>query len=565
MSETVFDKIEEKKLAKWVNNPVNFATHVLDMEPRDYQKLMLKSSSKKRIVRSGRRVGKTATMIMHMLWYATTHKASRQLIVAPRGAQVDAIFEEVRNHINDSDLLQSSVKHSKQYPQTIELQNGSIIKGFSAGTSSGGKGNSIRGQGADWIYIDESDFLGPEDLNAIMGVQIEDIGNIGIWAASTPSGAKKLFYKWCVNSSVKYTVDNYEDLNLVKKVRKNGNGWVQFHFPSMVLPSWDEKLEAEMRSLFTEEGYIREVLAEFGEQEGGVYNNDYIEIAKNTGYTYKDMKGRDLPIDNPRIIGVDWDKATNPTNIIIMEFIPEIKKLAVVAREQISPGEFTYDNAVSKIVKLYKRWACDYVYADEGHGEYQVEMLKKKLGRNTVRGFAFNQKIEVMDPVDKKKVKKELKHFMVTETTIMLERKQLAFPSDDEDLIRNFQNYEIVRYTRSGKPIYTDKDEHAHDAVTLAVYGFNKEYPDITKLIERARYAKSVKEVNKKINEVQDIGKIFGDSSFDDEEDSEEESDNYVRHMKAIERANDKIGDRGGFQSWGGRGYSSGPPGRSKL
>ena len=562
-----FAGMDNAKLIEIAEDPIKFTRHVIKKEPREYQIPMVKNDAKNIVSRCGRRVGKTYGMIFHMVWYGQTHANSTQLVIAPRGVQVDKIFEELRKIIDESPILSSTVKKSKEYPQTIKFHNGAIIRGLSAGTASGNKGENVRGQDADWIYLDECDYLDKKSLNSIMGVQLDDVEGTGIWAVSTPTGAEEMFFRWCKGASVTYTVDNYKDLNFVKKTRKDGNGWTQFHFPSMVHPNWNEKQEEKLREMFTKQGYIREVLAEFGEKEGGVYIKKFVEKATSVGYTYHDMRKRKLPVENPRIIGVDWDKAQNPTNIIVVEYLPNVKKLAVVYRKKIEPGEYTYDNAVKSIVKTFKSMGCNYVYCDAGHGEYQIEMLNKKLGRGAVKRCPFNKKVNVLDPVTRKNTKKELKDFMITQTAILLEREQIAFPSDDKDLTTSFKNYRIVRYTSNGKPVYNDDNEHGHDATTLAVYGFNEEYPDITDLIKKVQYAKAAKVSKKRLSDIKNIAEVFG-SSFDDKKDKDEKDDPYVKRMKRIERAtkaNTRITSRGGFRSWGKRGGSSGAPSRKKL
>ncbi len=315
MEQVVKTMMEDEHLCKAFDDPVSFSKIVLGIKPRWYQKQILLCEAMQRIARMGRRTGKTYTMILHMLFVAFTQPDSKQLVIGPLGIQVDTIFEELRSIINKTPILRDSVTRSVQSPQTIKFGNGAKILGLSAGSSSGGGAKNIRGQGADWIYMDETDYLNEEDINSVLGVSLNDIGSVGIWCSSTPTGARELFYEWCINSKVKYKVKSQEDHTPVKVERtgEERNKWVQFHYPSWVNPNWDEEMEAELKALFTEQGYIHEVLAKFGDETEGVFNKDKIKESM-FDYVYNEMRNRKPMPDTVRVIGVDWDKRICPVS-----------------------------------------------------------------------------------------------------------------------------------------------------------------------------------------------------------------------------------------------------------
>ena len=83
----------------------------------------------------------------------------------------------------------------------LELKNGSAILGFTTGASSGSNAASMRGQRADWLYLDELDYMasGDYDTIAMIAAEREDIG---ITASSTPTGKRSTFYDMCTNRSM---------------------------------------------------------------------------------------------------------------------------------------------------------------------------------------------------------------------------------------------------------------------------------------------------------------------------------------------------------------------------
>src|SRR5206468_6272405 len=93
---------------------------------------------------------------------------------------------------------------------------------------------------------------------------------------------------------------------------------------------------------------------------------------------------------------IDWDKFGNATQIVVNQWNPFLERrprpevdgpgvvrygrFQIINRVEIPKGEFTYDNAVRKVIELdniYKPFA---IYPDRGAGEYQIELLRKALG-----------------------------------------------------------------------------------------------------------------------------------------------------------------------------------------
>jgi hypothetical protein len=340
-------------------------------------------------------------------------------------------------------------------------------------------------------------------IDAVTAIALEDPKRIGIWCSSTPTGKRDFFYEICTNPDT---------------------GYKAYHFPSMVNPDWDEMMEAELRATMTEQGYIHEVLAEFGEETVGVFNKDAVERAKSQYlYSYRQLNAYEIEMykkqgydvdkivyfgpytrKNPapsaiRIIGVDWDKFNEATQIVITEFDELLKKFRVANRVEIPRGEFTYDNAVRKIIELNEIYDPKFIYVDAGHGEYQIEMLHKyglehpESGlKHKVKRIQFSQSIEIRDPATREIDKKDAKNFMVNQTSILLERGQIVLSPFDDMIWKQMMDYQVVRITQNGRPIYTSENEHALDAFMLTILGFTLEFPNITKILEEVHIARKV-------------------------------------------------------------------------
>jgi hypothetical protein len=126
-----------------------------------------------------------------------------------------------------------------------------------------------------------------------------------------------------------------------------------------------------------------------------------------------------------------------------------------------------------------------------------------------VKGIQFSQKIEIRDPGNRIIDSKEAKHFMVNQTSILLERDQIVLSPFDDMVWKQMMDYQVVRISQSGKPVYTSENEHALDAFMLTILGFTLEFPNITKILEEIKVARKALPFQNKVQEsLQE--KVFG-------------------------------------------------------
>lgn len=265
--------VELKKLKEIVADPVKWTQVFLTTfdgalkrevpwTARWYQAEMLRDNSLKKVYRCGRRTGKTETMVVDMLWRAFTRRNYRCLTITPYENQVRLQFQRIRELIESSPLLKAEVVSMTKNPYQVTFKNNSAIFGFTTGASSGNAGASIRGQRADWLYLDECDYMGEQDFDSVTAIAAER-NDIGITISSTPTGKRGQFWKACCVPAMHYT---------------------EHYHPSTHNPNWCDSMEAEFRAQLSEQGYIHEVLAEFGEEETGVFNKDKVDKAMEYEY-----------------------------------------------------------------------------------------------------------------------------------------------------------------------------------------------------------------------------------------------------------------------------------------
>lgn len=99
--------------------------------------------------------------------------------------------------------------------------------------------------------------MNDSDFDSILALDAEGVGT-SVFLSSTPTGARKRFWQCCTDPKMHFK---------------------EFHFPSMCNPNWNPEMEEEFRAQLSQAGYTHEILAEFGEQETGVFNKDRLDEA----------------------------------------------------------------------------------------------------------------------------------------------------------------------------------------------------------------------------------------------------------------------------------------------
>jgi hypothetical protein len=468
---------EQQRQIHIAKDPVVWARHFLQAQPRAYQILILRDPSLRKVLRAGRRLGKTFTLAINLLHYSYTHKDGRCLVVAPMKTQVELIYQEILRIASKNDIVFNSITRKVTSPQfMMEFSNGSTIRFFTSGMRSGGKSDVARGQEAHLIILDEMDYMHSGDLDALYAMlqkTAEDQPDKTLIGASTPTGRREKFWEWC-----------------------NSNRFKEFWFPSYVNPFFAKEQEEEFREQYSEVGYRHEIEADWGEDSEGVYPRKYVDLSfVSPAWKYEPT------VNSARsfyTIGVDWDKYGAGTNIVVLEVCGNDyederfkNKIKLCYREEIDKSEYTLTKAVDRIVELNRIFNPKHIYVDRGFGEVQVELLHKKgiedekSGlKNKVKGISFAETIEVRDPYTQLPVKKEMKPFMVDNLRQYLEKEKVLFPESDEELYLQLISYIVVRTTQTGRPVFEaggSAMDHAHDALMLALLAITQNYGDLMK------------------------------------------------------------------------------------
>ena len=465
---------EDLKIADQLVNPYAWAKANLSEKfftERWYQEHYTSCTSKRLVLRCGRRAGKTYALALKITHRAITTR-SKILIATPYDVQAEELMMNIEDILHNlspeyGTYNQFVKRYVKSPSYLMSFKNGSRIRAFTTGSSGAG---SIRGQAADVIVLDEVDYMDEASLNSILAI-LADNENVELWAASTPQGKGRL---WKLEQSPSFK---------------------SFHFPSFVLPHYNDKLDQDFRDQLTEIGYVQEVMAEYGETETGVFQEFFIQ--RNT---FRDIDRDIILKDRNRfiiILGVDWNDDKNGTRFYAVAFDRKARQFFTAHKDRIAREGWTQVDAVKKLIDLNRKFKFDHIYLDEGYGVSNIQFIKKyaqdRFGKLPVNhpdlkladvvGINFSSKIEVHSPFGGEPIRKDMKVYIVENAIRMIERDLVKFDEEyDQDLLLQMRSYEILRRSPTGRPVYGVKDksigDHDLDAFMLALLGWSMQYSE---------------------------------------------------------------------------------------
>lgn len=479
---------------KALRDPVAWARATCFLGPdqpwiaRDYQVPLLRCTSKAVVSRMGRRTGKSDALMIKALWYAIERpivkdingKASRPpcriLIMTPRQTHTDNLFEKFETFIRNNPVLESTIQDYKQHPYVnISFKPkdgemvGSWIKILTGGTGTSGAGLSIRSFSADLIILDEANFLGPKELEAITAILMTNADTF-LHVSSTPIGFQDFFWDYC-------------------KTRPDIK---EFYAPTCETPQW-EKVKSRVYSLVqTVDEFLHEYMAEFSPSSIGVFRPDLIQQAIRV-YAYESQEPAPEAIYT---IGVDWNSNAG-TEIYVMAYSGHDDSFTGVESVNVAKSEWTQTQAIEAIIDLVTKWNPISVMVDRGYGDTQIELLKQYAISNaaahpaiaslteTLHVYEFGGTVTIFDPMTRKEVKQPAKPFLVRNTVKRFEEGRIRIPQDDILLLDQLRSYAVKNVSEMGRPSYhslkPDLGDHRLDALMLSLVAFTLHSSELTK------------------------------------------------------------------------------------
>lgn len=566
------------------------------LEDRWYQKLISGCSAQSKVVRLGRRSGKTYMMALMMIHEMLLTPKYKVLLVSPYAVQTEEVVSTFKNLC--SRLPENPIIKAKQSPiHIIEFSNGSILKGFTAATNA----DSVRGQTGHRIVLDEcltgdaeilmshgetkhikdikigdmvmsevNGKIGPQPVinHAMTGIkpvykyifehgyEITATDNHPVFTSEgekpiseakdikvamlkdTYAKLKEVIYigeqevynmtvarshNYIANGLLTHNCDDIPEAAIVSimairmsvpdvKVWRSGTPKGErnlykseqdpqnkcFHYPSFVIPHYDDKLDASLRHEMGDGiGYVQEVMAIMGLASNSVFQSMFINRAQNKALK---ITAKEVMADRSRFIvfiGVDWNHDQVGSRILVIAYDKIIPQFHIIEKEKVAIEGFTQYAAVEKIIRLNRKYNCDHVFVDQGFGASQIAQLKQfalsqvglvpkghpDLKLLDVTPIDYGSFTEVRDPITGDVYKTPTKQMAVLNAVEVFEKDYITLDSkDDHEIILQLKNY-IEKSRNKGRIVYSyiskKIGDHDLDALMIGLFGMKKLYSSL--------------------------------------------------------------------------------------
>ena len=478
-------------IVKWADKHLTLPNKQ-SWKARWYQANILRCSSKRKVLRASRRIGKTDLVCVEICYHLYNSENLKIVVAGPQKNHTEEIITRVRSFISNNSMLQECVVRDVSAPYyEIRLTNGSRVRGFAAGAKGGTGGIGIRGQDADRMYLEEQAYIDEKAITGAVLPILHTTPDTTLVGFSTPNAFKTSYRRMCE------TDPQYKE----------------FHYNYKVLPHW-RQVEAD-RASFTLEEWTCEFLALFGDTSQGVYKASDIESSlKQFEYSSSAKEGK-----WKYIIGADWNEV-HGAEIVVVGFNPFSNRFKVVDALVVEKSEFTQLGSVDKLLEMNKKWKPDFIYGDSGNGSTIAELLMKMSYRERRRGgnpdiarlldiykkYDSGAAINTKDPITREKVRAPAKRFMINASVRIFENHQIDLCAHDKKLEDQLRNYIIIGMSPNKQPRYGVLEarigDHRLDALNLALVGFQLEFSDLYKSVPMDMHMGAVPDPRKNSDEI---------------------------------------------------------------
>lgn len=395
------------------------------------------------------------------IFHAATGLNKKVVVFASSSPQIIEFFGYIDKWIRGNPVLKalqaSTGNHSKPY-HVRTFKTGSTIAGHITGLN-GVNQEGLRGITADVVLVDEAATLDDDSWKVIGPIMKGDryrAGKMKCYVAGTIKDPVGYFYEKILKSR---PLPDEEVIYL--PITKN--------------PDYTEAEIEALRQKTPIGQWTTEYLLEIAEAEANVFRKADVEQCSMDDWEY----GPDWLEQEPdcvRFMGVDWDKVQAGTNIAVFSYNPLNKAIRVIYREEVARDEFSYMNAMERIIELYQVYQPELVITDQGQGEMQYEYLQlesQKRGLDLAARLvkkAFNEKVEVPNPQTGEMEKKLLKPFLVGHLQRKVQEHRLLIPHSDDVLVNQLISYKKIAQTANTIK-FSSTNEHVIDCCSFAMYG----------------------------------------------------------------------------------------------
>ncbi len=234
-------------------------------EPHEEQRKFIESTAKRKVVRAGRRGGKTVGVARLAL--GRFRAGRRQLYAAPTSDQLDAFWFEVTTAC--ADLTQDGTLYKNETEHVIEVPGTKQrIRAKTAWSA-----DTLRGDYADDLYLDEFQLMSEDAWDLVGAPMLLDNDGDAVFVYTPPS---------LHSTSRSKAKDKRHAAKMFKKAEKDTTGrWATFHFGSNTNPFISGNALLEIVHDMTQRAIRQEIDAiDLEDAPGALWTFDTIENAR---------------------------------------------------------------------------------------------------------------------------------------------------------------------------------------------------------------------------------------------------------------------------------------------
>lgn len=209
------------------------------------QQAIRQSDAKRKVVRAGRRGGKTT--VASVLATEQCLKGHRVLYAVPTQDQLDSFWSACKRYLDEP--LRAGLIYKNETEHILQMPSGARIRGKTAWNA-----DSLRGDYADFLVLDEFQLMDEDAWNTVGAPMLLDNNGDALFIYTPPSLRSR---------SVSKARDKTHAAKLFKRAQGDKTGrWQAFHFASHDNPFISKIALAEITHDMTRFAYEQEILAE---------------------------------------------------------------------------------------------------------------------------------------------------------------------------------------------------------------------------------------------------------------------------------------------------------------
>lgn len=358
---------------------MNLAVHLRSPHARQLE--FIESQHKRKVIRAGRRSGKTTGIATYAVQRFL--KKRRVLYATPTADQIERFWFEVTRALADpiesGCLYKNETRHIIEFPKT-EMR----IRAKTAWNA-----DTLRGDYADVLIFDEWQLMNEDAWGVVGAPMLLDNNGDAVFIYTPPS---------LRSHSVTKAQDPMHAAKLYKRAASDKSGrYAAFHFTSHDNPYLDPNALDEIAQDMSDVAYRQEIMAED------------IEDAPGALWARKDIhRIYDAPELDTIVVGVDpsGSEHGDACGIIVagVARVGTLKHFYILEDATIQGGSEKWG---AEVVAAYNRWQADKVVAEKNYGGDMVStVIKHSLDGNNIP-IGLNVPVELVNATRGKRVRAE--------------------------------------------------------------------------------------------------------------------------------------------------------------